>query len=284
MTLSISILVDWLNPCVTAAVELIRDRGVTVDLIRPEDQSWTLDPRPLAHDLYVLKSGTEMALSLAGTLDAAGARTLNPFPTVAFMRSKVNVMAALLQGGVPVPETWVTSELGGLVAALAMGPLILKPYRGSRGEGIRIVRERAELEAITPDGPLVVQRFHPHGRDRKLYCIGSRVFGVKRIWPLRTYDDKLGEPFDPTPTQRDIVSRCGEIFGIDLFGLDLVESEGQPYVVDVNKFGSFMGVPDAPRLLADYLIEAARSTDPTRSAQAIEVASNALAPLARAHA
>src|SRR5579862_7193141 len=110
MTVSIGILVDWLNPCVTAAVELIRDRGVRVDLIRPENRPWNLDPRPLAHDLYVLKSGTEMALSLAGTLHAAGARTLNPFPTVASMRNKATVMAALLHGGVPIPETWITSS------------------------------------------------------------------------------------------------------------------------------------------------------------------------------
>src|SRR5207245_7587442 len=141
-----------------------------------------------------------------------------------------------------------------LEPALAGGPLIVKPYRGSRGEGIRVIHEVAELEAITPDGPLVVQRYHRHGRDRKLYCIGDRVFGVKRIWPLRTYDDKLGEPFDPTPTQRDIVSRCDEIFGIDLFGLDLIERERRQYGVDVNKFGSFMGVRDAPLLLAYYLI------------------------------
>jgi ribosomal protein S6--L-glutamate ligase len=283
MTPSIGILVDWLNPCVTAAVETMRERGVHVDLIQPERQPWALDPRPLAHDLYVLKSGTDMALTLAGLLHAAGARTLNPFPTVVSMRNKANVMAALVQGGVPVPETWVTSELGGLVAALAAGPLILKPYRGSRGEGIRIVRDAAELEAITPDGPLVVQRFHPHGRDRKLYCIGGRVFGVKRIWPLRTYDDKLGEPFEPTPAQRDIVLRCGEIFDIDLFGLDLIESEGQPYVVDVNKFGSFMGVADAPRLLADHLSAAARSPAPSLTAQSVEVALDVL-PLARAPA
>jgi ribosomal protein S6--L-glutamate ligase len=267
----IGILVDWLNPCVTAAVELIRDRGVVAEVIRPECQSWALDPRPLAHDLYVLKSGTDMALTLGGLLHAAGARTLNPFPTVTFMRNKANVMAALAHGGIPVPETWVTSTPGDLAPALAEGPLILKPYRGSRGEGIRMVHAKAELDAVPPDEPLVVQRYHAHGRDRKLYCIGGRLFGVKRIWPLRTYDDKLGEPFEPTPAQRDIVLRCGEIFGIGLFGLDLIESEGQPYVVDVNKFGSFMGVPDAPRLLADYLISAAWSADPALSAPSLSL-------------
>ena len=262
MTARIGMLIDWLNPCLSATVERIRDEGVIVDLIRPENDAWALDGAPLAHDLYVLKSGRGMALSVGGVLHAAGARTINPFSTVALMRDKSNVMAALVRGGIPVPETWVASSLGKLGPALAEGPLILKPYRGSRGEGIRIIHEAAELEAVTPDGPLVVQRYHPHGRDRKLYCIGSRVFGVKRTWPLRSYDDKLGEPFEPTSVQRQIALRCGEIFGIELYGLDLIESEGQPYVVDVNNFGSFMGVPDGPRLLADHLIRAAQAAGP----------------------
>jgi hypothetical protein len=36
----------------------------------------------------------------------------------------------------------------------------------------------------------------------------------------------------------------------------VVLSRGRPYVVDVNKFGSFAGVPDAPRRLADYIYAA----------------------------
>jgi len=35
--------------------------------------------------------------------------------------------------------------------------------------------------------------------------------------------------------------------------MDIIFSKGVPYVVDVNKFGSYMGVPNAPCLLADYI-------------------------------
>jgi hypothetical protein len=50
--------------------------------------------------------------------------------------------------------------------------------------------------------------------------------------------------------------RCVAALGIDMFGLDIVISGGRPCVVDINKFGSYMGVPDAPRLLANYLFAA----------------------------
>src|SRR2546425_8664481 len=41
--------------------------------------------------------------------------------------------------------------------------------------------------------------------------------------------------------------RCGRAFGIDLYGVDIIESEGMPYVVDMCSIPGFKGVPDAPR-------------------------------------
>src|SRR2546427_7255631 len=112
---------------------------------------------------------------------------------------------------------------------------------------------------MTPNGLILAQRYQEaEGTDRKIYCIGGELFGVKRIWPIRTYEDKVGEPFPVTSELREIALRCGRVFGIDLYGLDVVVSAGLPYVVDVQKFGSYMGVPDAPRRLADYIQTAAQ--------------------------
>jgi len=40
-------------------------------------------------------------------------------------------------------------------------------------------------------------------------------------------------------------------------GIDIVESEGRPYVVDMDSLPGYKGVPDAPRLLAEYICAAA---------------------------
>jgi ribosomal protein S6--L-glutamate ligase len=84
------------------------------------------------------------------------------------------------------------------------------------------------------------------------------VFGVKRVWPVRSFEDKLGEPFTITPDLRDIALRCGAAFGLELYGLDVIFSEGRPYVVDISSFPGFKGVPDAPLRLADYIFTAAQ--------------------------
>ena len=254
----IGLIADWLNPCISQAIDRVREMGTTLDVIFADQELVRLDTVRVRHDLYVLKSGTEAALSLAGMLHAEGGATLNPYPVVARMRNKLLVTHALQAAGLAVPESYMTSNLDDVQALLSSGPLILKPHRGSRGEGILIVHCADELRNLASGGPTLVQRYHtPDGPDRKLYRIGDRVAGVLRRWPLRSYEDKVGEPFDPDDELCEIAFRCGDVFGIDLYGIDVVISEGRPFIVDMNKFGSFVGVPDGPRLIADYLVNAA---------------------------
>ncbi|HZC01081.1 MAG TPA: hypothetical protein VE844_06880, partial [Gammaproteobacteria bacterium] len=238
---------DRESPIMPEVIRLLSEWGATVDPIYPEEQLTDLDRVQVDHDLYVLKSGTELALCLGGALHVAGAALL--------MRDKIVATRALQAAGMPVPETYVTAHAEQLVPLLDQGPLIVKPYRGSQGRGIQVISQPDELSQLVlgPD-PVFAQRYHkPHGPDLKIYRIGDQTFGVKRVWPARTYQEKLGEPFDLSPELQEITWRCGEAFGISLYGLDVILSDGQPYVVDASSFPGFKGVPDAPVHLANYI-------------------------------
>jgi ribosomal protein S6--L-glutamate ligase len=243
-----------------AVVRRLRRAGARVDVIVAEEGVRDLGAVRAEHDLYVLKSGSEAALSLAGALDAAGARILNPYGISAACRDKVVTTRVLQQARVPVPESYVAARLEDLAPALADGPLVVKPNRGSQGRGVRVVSTVEELGAgAADDGPVFAQRHQaPDGLDRKLYCIGDDVFGVERVWPARTYEDKLGRPLEVTDELRDIARRCAAGFGLSVFGFDVVVSDGRPYVVDLSSFPGFKGVPEADRLLADHILGVAR--------------------------
>src|SRR5256886_15317477 len=240
-------------------MQALADAGASVDVIDPGKQLVDLSDVRVDHDLYVLKKTSSLALSIAAALHAQGAAIVNPYPVSMTLRDKIVTSRILQLAGVPTPASYVASHPGQLAPLLDAGPLVVKPYQGSDGVGVRVVRSVAEL-ATVPAGrdPVFAQRYHPpQGRDRKMYVIGGRGFGVKKVFPARTDAEEDGEPLTPTAEMREIVVRCGQAFGIDLYSIDIIESKGKPYVVDMCSIPGCRGVPDGPSRLASYLYAAA---------------------------
>src|SRR5438132_9408274 len=258
-------------------MQALADAGVVVDVIAANGRLIDLSTVRVEHDLYVLKQISGVSMSLAGALHAQGAAIVNPYPVTAALRDKVIAARILEAAGAPVPATYVVSQPDLLAPLLNRGPLVVKPYDGTCGLGVHVVRNEADLLAerrLANKPPILAQRYHPpQGRDLKIYVIGERLFGVRKVFPARTEAEKYGEPFIPTVEQADIALRCGRAFGIDLYGVDLIESEGKTYVVDMSSIPGFKGVPDASSHLASYFyaaVERAASGRPVFQA-AVEV-------------
>jgi ribosomal protein S6--L-glutamate ligase len=245
-------------------LRLLREDGADVDTVYPDEEPTALGSLRVEHDLYVLKSGTETALSVAGALHAFGARILNPYPLAAICRDKLVTGTILDAVGVPVPETYALAAPVQLAPVLEQGPLVLKPARGSDGRGVRVLRSVAELLALrAAEDALLAQRYHePDGPDKKIYCIGDEVFGIERTFPARTYEEKVGRSFVVDPELAELARRCGSALGLRLFGFDVVTSRGRHYVVDLSSFPGFKGVPDAAERLADYIYAVAAGDEP----------------------
>jgi ribosomal protein S6--L-glutamate ligase len=206
------------------------------------------------HDLYLLKSHTELSLSLAGVLAAQGARLLNPYESCLAAQDKIVASRRLRAAGVPVPRVWVTGELERLGPVVAERPLVVKPYRGHRGVDVTVVRTAADLAALgRPAVPMLVQEhIDGPGEDLKVYVVGTEVFAVRKPFSPTSFT-RPGRPCDVDGELREIARSCGRALGLGLYGLDLIEGRDGPVVVDVNTFPGYKGVPDVAPLIADYV-------------------------------
>ena len=109
---------------------------------------------------------------------------------------------------------------------------------------------------------MLVQELVPGpGVDLRVYVAGGEVFATRKPFSSTSYSVP-GEEVEVEDEVRRIALRCGEAFGLVLFGLDIIESPDGPRVVDVNYFPGYKGIARAPEAVAGFI---ARYADaPTR--------------------
>ena len=249
------------NAVLEELYELLRRRDLEVSESLPDLAAAELDMAP-RHDLYVLKASTALPLGVAGILHHRGARLLNSYWSCTTVVNKFVATAMLRRAGIPAPRSWAASDVTRLDPR-EFGdrlPLIVKPFDGIGSRDVRLVRDRTELAALAPDGgPVLIQEFVP-GCDRryKVHCVGDEVFATSKPFSLGG-DPSDGEACGVSDEMRSIARRVGRLFGMALYGLDVLVGPNGPIVVDVNSFPGYGGVPGAAVALADYIERYARS-------------------------
>ncbi len=258
----IAVISSKVNSVTSEMMEKLTGKGVKVRLICPEKQVTDLTKICVEDDLYIIKSVGHLGLGLAGALYAAGARMLNPYPAVALIKHKVVITQILHSAGVPVPATHTATDPAAFLPLLERNTLIAKPFDGNRGQGIEIIQTPDELMNVQFGEFLMVQKYcQPDEPDRfiKAYYLDGQIFFIKRWWSNSKRYGKEGELIEASAGLTEIVTKCAEILDLKLFGLDIVISQERPYVVDVQEFGSFVGVPQASTRLAEFIFSHLKS-------------------------
>ena len=269
---STSVTYDVLNALKSsgADVEVVTERSGLIDL-----EHFKFD-----YDLYLFKSHSPLAESLAAAAHYRGAKLLNQYPATMKVRDKVLTDTILLQAGIPAPKTFITDSIENLRPIVREMPVVVKPYRGRRGMGIEIcmdeaqfndlVKRRAGQESSSDDDGgedgtalgdrlIYAQQYQEHEPfDYKAYAIGDYVYAIKRIFPAKTKEEKLGIPVGDDPELVELVRKCGKTFGLQLYGVDLVKTPNGYSVIEVNCFPGYKGVPQGGERISNFILENAK--------------------------
>lgn len=233
--------------------------GHHVDVVRPGGSLLRLTEavRTSAHDAWVLKtvSGGPGLTSLEAAA-WAGLTTINDVRAIRGVRDKALAAVIGLSRGLPLPATYAAAvpELL-LEIPESEYPLVVKPADGSSGRAVHLVSSPGRLTEMLPElagqGMLIAQPYVPNsGVDIKVYSVGGELYATERRSPLHP-DHAVRERHVPlSPEIAEIAARVGVVYGLDLYGVDVVLGPDGPVVVDVNDFPSFRQVPDAPKRLA----------------------------------
>ncbi len=250
---------------------ILQAQGHRVALLDPQAAYYELgNPSWLDNfDLIVARGRSWALLSLLAWAEVRKTPTINRRAAVTAVHNKADMAITLAAGGLPTPRT-----LFGPVEYLAVQlsdtsyPLILKPIFGDNCRGLRVVNFPGELAGLKwPEPVALAQHYLPNdGYDLKLYGIGENVWAVRKPSPHQNGRQSSGkakgrpkaELLPLTPALRKLADRCRSLFGLDLYGVDCIQTPDGPVVIEVNDFPNYTGVPQANESLAEYIIAKAR--------------------------
>ena len=239
--------------------------GHAIDLLEPPETVTCLsDLLTQSYDAFVLKTVSGgPGLSILEAAEAVGIPTINNSRSISLVRDKAIATAFAHAQSLPVPRTYFLAHPR-LLQKIPEGdyPLVVKPTNGSSCRHIYRLNSPADLATLriaeTNGCFFLAQRYADNaGYDIKLYVIGKDVYSVVRKSPLHP-EVKVEEQLVPLrPAWRKLARRVGEIFGLDIYGVDVVETSTGPAVIDINDFPSFGHVPGAVSHVANYILHIA---------------------------
>jgi tetrahydromethanopterin:alpha-L-glutamate ligase len=242
--------------------------------------------RPLAVDVAVVKKIGDTAggwavrerLQILRHLEAGGVPVWSAPDRIEAAVDRARMTLELVRGGLPVPETVVTEDVGEAAAAVErFGSAILKPLFTSKGRGMQRLDPSLDLPKLLARhagenlGPFYLQRFVKHpGRDLGVAVLDGEYLGA--YWRIAGHDQWMTtilagghyERADPPDEVIELARRAAAHFGLLFTGVDLIESDEGYRILEVSAFGGFRGLLDgcgidAAPLMAAAVLRRARS-------------------------
>jgi RimK family alpha-L-glutamate ligase len=208
-------------------------------------------------------------------LGRLGVLIVNPAGAIEQSVDKYHALTLLEEKGLPVPRTVVTEDLGAALKCFKEvgGDIVLKPLFGSKGIGsTRItdvnIAERIFSSVLFHHGVLYLQEFIPHGdSDIRAFVVGKKVVAaMRRI--ADSWKNNVSQGAKPVALQlseelETLAVKATEVVGCKVAGVDILEGENCPMVIEVNSQPGWRGLQSVSDVniadcIVDYVMAEAR--------------------------
>lgn len=193
-------------------------------------------------------------MDLLHRLQRRGMLIINPPLSIERSVDKYHTLALLEENGLPVPRTVVTESVDEGVKAFHElgGDVVIKPVFGSRGIGSTRISDADVAErlfrAITfYHGVLYLQEYVAHGlSDVRAFVVGKKVVAamhrVASNWKTNVSLGAKPVSLNPSREIEDLSVKAATTLGCRVAGVDILESESGPVVIELNSQPGWRGL------------------------------------------
>ncbi|MER7796395.1 RimK family alpha-L-glutamate ligase [Microbacterium sp. NPDC096154] len=200
--------------------------------------------------------------------------TPNTANGIANSRDKLRANQILSRHGIAMPATAFVRNQADVIPAIERvggAPVVIKLLEGTQGIGVILAPEIKVAEAIVETlqsarQNVLIQRFvkESKGRDIRALVVGDRVVAAMRRSAkgdeFRSNVHRGGsvERVDLDEEYERTAVRAAQIMGLKVAGVDMLESDEGPLVMEVNSSPGLQGIEEATKLdvagaIVDYI-------------------------------
>ncbi len=179
-------------------------------------------------------------------------------------RDKLRASQILSRHNVSMPATTFVRDRADVIAAIERvggAPVVIKLLEGTQGIGVILAPDRKVAEAIietlhSTRQNVLIQRFvkESKGRDIRALVVGDRVVAAMRRVAqgdeFRSNVHRGGsvEAVELDPVFEEAAVRSAQIMGLKVAGVDMLEGNDGPLVMEVNSSPGLEGIENATKL------------------------------------
>lgn len=219
-------------------------------------------------------AGTIYSIAVVRHFELMGVPVVNRASAIEQAKNKLACLQILARKGIPVPDTLMSRyprDLDKLMKLVSGPPLILKLLRGTQGTGVIFAESKASVESMLETiwslgEDIMIQRFiaESKGKDIRVLVIDGEVrasmrrIGAEGEFRSNIHRGGVGEPVKLSKEYEKVAVKAAVAAGLQLAGVDILESATGPMVIEVNASPGFEGLEEATgRNIAKMFIESA---------------------------
>ncbi len=269
-------------------VEEARSKGLRVEVCDPMKFSLMVTDgsvdvlhkgKHFAFDAVIPRIGhsiTQHGVAVLRHIEQLGIWTANTGQGILQSRDKLHASQILARNRIPVPRTVYVRDILDIEQAIDIVgglPVVVKVTQGTQGDGVFLrhtafeVRNLVQGLLMTGKSVLVQEYIaESHGKDIRALVVGDRVVACMRRrargreFRSNYHLNGTVENVDLPPRYAEAACRAARVLGLNIAGVDLLEGNDGPLVLEVNSSPGLEGIEKASGVnvagaIVDYVME-----------------------------
>lgn len=217
---------------------------------------------------------TFFGLAVVRQFEQMDVYTPSPANGIANSRDKLRSIQLLSRHDVGIPGTTFVRDRADVLAAIDRvggAPVVIKLLEGTQGIGVILAPDNKVAEAVietlqSTKQNVLIQRFiaESRGRDVRAFVVGDQVVAAMRRVAVgdefrsNVHRGGTTEQVELDPEYARVAVQAAQIMGLRVAGVDMLESDDGPLVMEVNSSPGLEGIETATDLdiagvIVDYI-------------------------------